>query len=119
MPVITKQAYIDVIHEEQRHLWTQFSGHLNYCQNGYWSIACERFIHRLVRMAKVVGPTPYTQVPVSLVVSKVYQEILLHFNIGHEFIPENVFAENAESYMEDWETLTIPEIRKLDKEGYL
>lgn len=114
-----EQVYIDLLETEQKYLWSGLESSLRYANNGYWSEGALFQLLRIVRIAKVIGPTPFSSVPTALWVSKVYQEILLHFNIGHAHIPDHVFEECKEHYVEDYELKTIPRIRELDKEGYL
>jgi hypothetical protein len=61
--------------EELAALWFDLEHEMTFAMNGRWSIACDNLVQRIVRLSRLVAPTPWGQVPVSLLLNETYQRI--------------------------------------------
>jgi hypothetical protein len=64
------------VRDEQDHLWTELFYALDRAINGVWSINAAGIAHRIVRAARLVGPTPSGEVNWSLLAGGVYEAVL-------------------------------------------
>ena len=61
-------------------LWSDLTKAIRHSANGVWSMECDGLQERIVRFTKLVGPTPWQQIQVPLVMSGHYERI--HREIG-------------------------------------
>lgn len=67
---------VDWIKEEQASLWHDLYLAQRLAADGVWSIGCSDNARRIVTAARLVGPTPWGDVPWKLVVGGVYDAVL-------------------------------------------
>ena len=109
------EVYIVALQDAQANLWSDLNIELGMAANGYWSIGAQNKIERIVRIAKVVGPTTWGHVQYPLLVNNIYQTILEHYGLE---VPTDMDYQEDLYIVSLWEK-TIPKIKELDPEGYL
>jgi hypothetical protein len=72
----------DAAREELADLWADLDREIRYAYTGDWSIGCENIKERIHRLTRLVGPTPWEQVQISLLERGVYQRI--NAEVGYE-----------------------------------
>lgn len=68
------------LREELAHLWDDMSIARRYALNGQWSMQCENVADRIKTITRLVGPTPWGEVPMDVLELGLYQRI--HAELG-------------------------------------
>lgn len=68
--------------KELRSLWHDLDHAVRSALNGTWSMGCDDVTHRIKRLTRLVGPTPWEAIQITLLESGVYQRI--HAELGIE-----------------------------------
>jgi hypothetical protein len=71
---------------ELRSLWRDLDGAMRMAFGGVWSIRCGQIAFRIVALSRFVGPTHWTEVPVDVLLSGVYQRLYREAGIAYETI---------------------------------
>lgn len=56
-------------------LWSDMTTATREAMNGVWSIRCGNLAHRIVTLSRFVGPTPWEEIDVTLLLNGVYQKV--------------------------------------------
>lgn len=64
------------VREEQANLWYDLQNNIRAAVNGAWSMGAANSALRIIEAARLVGPTPWGDVPTSLVAGHVYETVL-------------------------------------------
>ncbi|MEU5580913.1 hypothetical protein ABZ791_30015 [Streptomyces huasconensis] len=80
----------DVAREELAFLWDDLHDAQCSAAGERWSMACDRLVERIKALTQLVGPTPWDEVQIPLLVNGVYQRI--HDELG---IPVTVDMERV------------------------
>jgi hypothetical protein len=80
LPATLEQA----AREEQEFLWNDLDQAIGMAVNGEWSMHCDTLAWRIVGFAKLVGATPWGDVPMTLVRSGVYERVLSDAGVSYE-----------------------------------
>ncbi|MCX5584298.1 hypothetical protein [Streptomyces erythrochromogenes] len=80
--MIDSEKLVEVARAELAFLWRDLEAAIRAAVDGVWSARCEAVVERIKMLTPVVGPTPWRQVPLILVETRLYQEI--HAAIGIE-----------------------------------
>ncbi len=62
--------------QEQANLWTDLDHAIRHAYNAVWSMGCSNFAIRICSAARIVGPTPWGDVPWRLLAGGVYETLL-------------------------------------------
>ena len=81
---MNEERAIWVLNREQLHLWDDLNTDIQRATNGYWSMAVEARIQRIIRIARLVGPTNSDAVMIPLLKWGVYKAILEKMDIPFE-----------------------------------
>ncbi len=76
------------VREEQADLWHDLNNAIQAAHNGAWSMQTANTARRIIAAARLVGPTPHSEIPWPLVAGGVYHAI---YNAGN--IPADVLDE--------------------------
>jgi hypothetical protein len=66
---------VTAVQEELADLWADLDAAVREALNGSWSIGCQNIADRIMRLTPLVGPTPWGQVQVPLLLSGTYQRL--------------------------------------------
>lgn len=66
----------ECLRSEQGHLWDELHDAIDSSIDGAWSMRCGRIAYRIIRAARLVGPTPHDTTPWPLVAGGVYEAVL-------------------------------------------
>lgn len=69
------QPWEKFIRDEQVALWEELDNAIDSAMNRAWSIRCAHLAHRIVRGARLVGPSNAGSIPWTLVAGRVYETI--------------------------------------------
>ncbi len=75
---------IAAIREELACLWTDLDHAVHYSYRGGWSMACDWVTTRIVTLSRVAGATPWSEVPIPLVLDGTWAGILTSAGIAFE-----------------------------------
>jgi len=78
---------------EQEQLWADLDNAVTSARNGVWSMQCDNLQWRIIHLARLVGPTPWEQIQVTLLRSGVYGRILDEAGIPYLPIDWDAVAE--------------------------
>jgi hypothetical protein len=78
------RTWHDVMREEQVSLWTDLAEAQQRTIGGVWSIACIGLAARIVRLARLVGPTPWREVQIPTLLNGMYERVLTDAGIQFE-----------------------------------
>lgn len=89
--------------DEQTHLWEELEQAIRRAINGAWSMAASNIARRIVRAARLVGPTPHGAASWSLVAGGVYEAVLRAGGIEPD-IPDEQEWQRLDSLMAQYGT---------------
>ena len=99
--------------KEQDYLWQDLNNDLRMAINGYWSMAADSRVYRIVQIAKLVGVTPPGSIQVPLLKWGIYKAVCDRLDVTYE-------QEDLKMYEQYWGDSriagAIPEIAKMDLE---
>lgn len=67
---------VEFVRDEQIHLWQDLAKAIGDAVDGTWSIAASNAARRIIRSARLVGPSPHGELSWSLVAGGVYEAVL-------------------------------------------
>lgn len=70
----------DAARWELQELWNDLQQARGYAVNGEWSIKCDELLARIQMFTRLVGPTPWEEIPIPLLEDGTYQRI--HAEMG-------------------------------------
>lgn len=65
-------------------LWDDLGTARHYAINEMWSMKCDSVVHRILNLTRIVGPTPWEQVPTRVLWDRVYQQVYDAAGIDYE-----------------------------------
>ena len=96
-----KDKLKQIVRYEQGVNWDELARALNRTINGTWSIEAANLCSRIVRSARLVGPTPHGEVNWRLVAGGVYEAVLCAGGIPPDLPADEAEWERAEALMAD------------------
>lgn len=96
-PILQMAKEADALKEwawkEQADLWDDLDKAIMYSANGVWSIQSADVAYRILKVARIVGPTPWEAVPWRLFAGGVYRALL---DVAEVPVPELTMEQWAE-----------------------
>lgn len=74
------------VRAELAYLWNDLNEAVRSAINGHWSIRCDSVVDRIKTLIRLVGATPWGEVPMTLLETGLYQRI--HEELGIEVNPD-------------------------------
>ena len=72
---IDTDRLIEVAREELACLWRDLEDARGSAISGQWSIRCDNLVDRMKDLTLLVGPTPWDELPITILESGIYQRI--------------------------------------------
>lgn len=82
----TRDALREALQEELEYLWYDLLDAMDRAINCTWSIGATGVKHRIQKLTKLVGPTPWENIPMTLLENGTYQQV--NAEIGITVNPE-------------------------------
>lgn len=76
MSTSNEEIYKALLEAEQECLWDDLNNDLRMAANGYWSIAAESRVGRIIRIGKAVGFTDWEKIQLPLLVNDIYGAVI-------------------------------------------
>lgn len=100
-------------------LWDTLQDNIRRALNGYWSIACEGTVERLVWLIRMRGVISADKINIPILKGGVYHAVCELAQVKPN-MPDDFDLSRYEQYWHDWELLAkaISEIRKMEVEDF-
>lgn len=71
----TADSLTQAVRDELVQLWGDLAGAVRYAHNGCWSVQCENLADRITTLSRLVGPTGWEHIEVTLLTGGVYERV--------------------------------------------
>ena len=79
-----QRFYGEALRDELVNLWSDLGEQRSHALDGVWSMGCNWVTGRIVRLTRLVGPTPWEKVPTTLLLDGTYAGILDQIGVPYE-----------------------------------
>jgi hypothetical protein len=71
------------VRDEIANLWNDLDNAIRMAHNGEWSVGCDNYAGRIIRLSRLAGPLSWENVPFTMLLSGTYHRMLADARIGH------------------------------------
>lgn len=79
-----QRFYAEALADELVNLWSDLEEQRNHAMDHVWSAGCNWITERIVRLTRLVGPTPWGKIPTTLLLDGTYAGILDQIGVAYE-----------------------------------
>jgi hypothetical protein len=71
------------VRDEIANLWNDLDEAMRMARNGHWSIGCDNYAGRVIRLSRLAGPVSWENVPFTMLLGGTYHRLLADAGIEH------------------------------------